>query len=322
MRIAQKEKNKEKERERVRLLQEIEDKQRVLKEKEIILQQQLKNEEQIDEIKANIQDLKNKVKDSNDDIGKLTQITVINKSNLKSDVDEKKTNADDISEIKKDMNKVKRNIEDKLIRNELARQRDEEIKKRKYSYFKENQKEKSVEEDKTKLFFDENMIKQSFQKKKQITEPEKSDDFKKKLQKKSSYDENNGEQNSKNVNLLSALNAPTSIVEVKEQQINKKSEVIVFSENEVELGFKHKKNVKEFVKAIIDKQIRVEIIASLPKKKSKMTEFKQKQKSRLLHVRTFLINQGISHNRIGIKFSEGNDSKNLENRVVLNFIGL
>ena len=141
MRIAQKEKNKEKERERVRLLQEIEDKQRVLKEKEIILQQQLKNEEQIDEIKANIQDLKNKVKESNDDIGKLTQITVINKSNLKSDVDEK-TNADDISEIKKDMNKVKRNIEDKLIRNELARQRDEEIKKRKYSYFKENQKEK------------------------------------------------------------------------------------------------------------------------------------------------------------------------------------
>ena len=90
MRIAQKEKNKEKERERVRLLQEIEDKQRVLKEKEIILQQQLKNEEQIDEIKANIQDLKNKVKESNDDIGKLTQITVINKSNLKSDVDEKK----------------------------------------------------------------------------------------------------------------------------------------------------------------------------------------------------------------------------------------
>ena len=44
---------------------------------------------------------------------------------------------------------------------------------------------------------------------------------------------------------------------------------------------------KEFYKAIIDKQIRVEIIASLLKKKSKMTEFKQKQKSRLLHVRTF-----------------------------------
>ena len=53
----------------------------------------------------------------------------------------------------------------------MARQREEEIKKRKYSYFKENQKKK-VEEDKTKLFFDENMIKKSFEKK-QIIETDK-----------------------------------------------------------------------------------------------------------------------------------------------------
>ena len=45
-------------------------------------------------------------------------------------------------------------------------------------------KKKIVEEDKTKLFFDENLIKQSFQKKKQITESEKSEDFKKKVTKK------------------------------------------------------------------------------------------------------------------------------------------
>ena len=179
------------------------------------------------------------------------------------------------SEIRKDVNKVKQNIEDKLIRNELARQREEEIKKRKYSYFKENQKKNLVEEDKTKLFFDENLIKQSFQKKKQITESEKSEDFKKKLQKKSSSDETNGDQNSKNVNLLSALNAPTSIVEIKEQQVNKTSEVIIFNENEVELGFKHKKNVKEYVKAIIDKQIRIEIVASIPKNNLKDSDFKK-----------------------------------------------
>ena len=220
------------------------------------------------------------------------------------------------------MNKVKQNIEDKLIRNELARQREEEIKKRKYSYFKENQKKNIVEEDKTKLFFDENLIKQSFQKKKQITESEKTEDFKKKLQKKSSSDEINGDQNSKNVNLLSALNAPSSIVEIKEQQVNKTSEVIIFNENEVELGFKHKKNVKEYVKAIIDKQIRIEIIASIPKNNLKDSDFKKKQKSRLLYIRTFLINQGISHNRIGIKFNEVKDSKKWENEVVLNFIGL
>ena len=68
---------------------------------------------------------------------------------------------------------------------------------------------------------------------------------------------------------MSALNAPTSIVKIKEQPIAKKSEVIVFNEDEIELGFKHKKNVKEFVKAILNKQIRVEVIASLPKKSSK-----------------------------------------------------
>ena len=172
------------------------------------------------------------------------------------------------------------------------------------------------------MFFDENLIKQSFQKKKQITESEKTEDFKKKLQKKSSSDETNGDQNSKNVNLLSALNAPTSIVEIKEQQVNKTSEVIIFNENEVELGFKHKKNVKEYVKAIIDKQIRIEIIASIPKNNLKDSDFKKKQKSRLLYIRTFLINQGISHNRIGIKFNEVKDSKKWENEVVLNFIGL
>ena len=322
MRIAQKEKNLEKERERIRLLKEIEDKQKILEKKEVILQKQLENKEQIDEIKASIQNLKSKVEQSSEDINRLTQVTVINKSNLKSDVNNKRVNSSDITEIKEDISKVKRNIEDKLIRNELARQREEEIKKRKYSYFKENQKQNFLEEDKTKLFFDENMIKQSFQKKKQIIESEKSEDFKKKLQKKSSYGETNEDQNSKNVNLLSALNAPTSIVEIKEQQLNTKSEVILFSENEIELGFKHKKNVKEFVKAIIDKQIRVEIVASIPKRNLKDASFKQKQKSRLLYVRTFLINQGISHNRIGIKFNEGNNSKDSENKVVLNFIGL
>ena len=46
------------------------------------------------------------------------------------------------------------------------------------------------------------------------------------------------------------MNAPTSIVEIKEQQVNKTSEVIIFNENEVELGFKHKKNVKEYVKLL------------------------------------------------------------------------
>ncbi|MBD22593.1 MAG: hypothetical protein CL572_02890 [Alphaproteobacteria bacterium] len=323
MRIAQKEKNLENERERIKLLKEIEEKQKILEKKEIILQKQLENKEQIDEIKANIEDLKNKVKESDGGNDKLTQITVINKADLKTNTKDTKKNSDSISEIREDVSKIKRNIEDKLIRNELARQREEEIRKRKYSYFKDTSEKKEEKEDRTKLFYDENIIKKSFINKKKITEnDDNSDDFKKKLQKKSLSDESNGEQNTKNTNLLSALNAPTSIVELKEQQVTKTSEVIIFNENEIELGFKHKKNVKEYVKAIKDKQIRVEIVASLPKNNSQKSKLKQKQKSRLLHVRTFLINQGISHNRIGIKFNEGNDSKNWQNEVVLNFIGL
>ena len=221
MRIAQKEENLKREKERIKLLKQIEDKQKILEKKELLLKEQLKNKEQIDEIKANIEDLKNIVKKSSENDNKLTQITIINKSDLKSDIKEKTINSESVTEIKKDVDKVKRNIEDKLIRNELARQREEEIRKRKYSYFKDNNEKKTIEEDKTKLFFDENMIKQSFQKKK-ITKNEKTDEYKKKLQKKSLSDESNEYPNAKNTSLLSALNAPTSIVEIKEQQINKK----------------------------------------------------------------------------------------------------
>ncbi len=162
MRIAQKEKNLENERERIKLLKEIEEKQKILEKKEIILQKQLENKEQIDEIKANIEDLKNKVKESDGGNDKLTQITVINKADLKTNTKDTKKNSDSISEIREDVSKIKRNIEDKLIRNELARQREEEIRKRKYSYFKDTSEKKEEKEDRTKLFYDENIIKKSF----------------------------------------------------------------------------------------------------------------------------------------------------------------
>ena len=125
----------EKERERIKLLKQIEENQKILKEKEVILQKQLENKEQINQIKANIEDLKNKVEETTKNNNRITQITVINKSDLKSDVKEKKTDSETITNIKKDVDTVKRNIEDKLIRNELARQREEEIKKEKIFLF-------------------------------------------------------------------------------------------------------------------------------------------------------------------------------------------
>ena len=89
MRIAQKEENLKREKERIKLLKQIEDKQKILEKKELLLKEQLKNKEQIDEIKANIEDLKNIVKKSSENDNKLTQITIINKSDLKSDIKEK-----------------------------------------------------------------------------------------------------------------------------------------------------------------------------------------------------------------------------------------
>ena len=129
MRITQKQENLKKERERIKLLKQIEESQKILKEKEVILQKQLENKEQINQIKANIEDLKNKVEETTKNNNRIKQITVINKSDLKSDVKEKKNDSETITNIKKDVDTVKRNIEDKLIRNELARQREEEIKK-------------------------------------------------------------------------------------------------------------------------------------------------------------------------------------------------
>ena len=63
----------------------------------------MENKEQIDEIKASIQNLKSKVEQSSEDINRLTQVTVINKSNLKSDVNNKRVNSNDITEIKEDV---------------------------------------------------------------------------------------------------------------------------------------------------------------------------------------------------------------------------
>ena len=57
---------------------------------------------------------------------------------------------------------------------------------RKFSYFKESKIVKEIEEDNTKLFYDENVLKKSFLKKDQIIQDFKVTDNKKKLPKKKS----------------------------------------------------------------------------------------------------------------------------------------
>ena len=51
-------------------------------------------------------------------------------------------------------------------------------------------------------------------------------------------------------------------------------------------------------------------------------KYKRISKSRSLYIRAFLINQGISHNRIKIETNEENVTKNWKNEVILNFIGV
>ena len=86
--------------------------------------------------------------------------------------------------MKKDVQMVKKNIEEKIKKNELAKKREKEIMARKFSYFKESKNIEKIEEDNTKLFYDENVLKKSFLKKDQIIKDLKVTDNKKKLPKK------------------------------------------------------------------------------------------------------------------------------------------
>ena len=58
------------------------------------------------------------------------------------------------------------------------------------------------------------------------------------------------------------------------------------------------------------------------KKEKNFDKYKKISKSRTLYIRAFLINQGISHNRIKIETNEENVTKNWKNEVILNFIGV
>ena len=60
----------------------------------------------------------------------------------------------------------------------------------------------------------------------------------------------------------------------------------------------------------------------LSREEKNFNKYKRISKSRSLYIRAFLINQGISHNRIKIETNEENITKNWKNEVILNFIGV
>ena len=151
----------------------------------------------------------------------LTQITVINKSDVvKDSKDKKKTD--------KEKDIILDNIEDKFEKKELIRQRQEEIQKRKYSYFNKKNNVKKEETMQTKQFFDESSIRKTL--KKNNEKLERNAGNKKKLEKKSFQNGSNGKEKEQKENELitAIIKKPSSIVELKEQEVTSKREILMF----------------------------------------------------------------------------------------------
>ena len=122
--------------------------------------------------------------------------------------------------------------------------------------------------------------------------------------------------------LAAIIKKPSSIVELKEQEVSSKREILMFESNKEELGIKQKKMLKEFANIIKDKPVKIVIKTFFSKKEKNFDKYKKISKSRSLYIRAFLINQGISHNRIKIETNDKNVTKNWKNEVILNFIGV
>ena len=214
------------------------------------------------------------------------------------------------------------NIEDKFVKKELIRQRQEEIQRRKYSYFSRRNIVDEEEPVKAKQFFDESSIKKTF--KKNNEKFERNSGNKKKLEKKSFQKDSIIKQKDKKENEFHAaiIKKPSSIVELKEQVVSSKIEILMFESNKEELGIKQKKMLKEFANIIKDKPVKIVIKTFFSKQEKNFDKYKKISKSRSLYIRAFLINQGISHNRIKIETNDKNVTKNWKNEVILNFIGV
>ena len=146
----------------------------------------------------------------------------------------------------------------------------------------------------------------------------KTDEKKKAFKK--AENSNGSNKNIKKSELHKVLNNSKAILELKEQKLNFSREILYFDDEVEKLGIKQKKQLKEFSNEIINKQIRIVITTSLKKNISEYNKYKRILKSRSLYIRAFLINQGISHNRIIIEINEEKITKEWKNEVILKFI--
>ena len=212
---------------------------------------------------------------------------------------------------------ISNKINEKIRLNEMAKKRDEEIRKRKYSSYNnqsEKYKEKSI--DNTKYFFDENIANRLVLN--DDTASSKVQIEKKELPKKIIAEEKYAKKSDKDKKLITALNSVQPIVKLKHKNFTQKTEIFYYQKDKVELDIKQMMKISEYVNAVKEKPIKIEI---QPTYKVNNTN-KRLLKSRLLLIRAHLIKLGISHNRIQIKTNNKGLTTDNDNddEIILNFI--
>ena len=207
---------------------------------------------------------------------------------------------------------INKKINEKILLEEMAKKRNDEIKKRKYLTY--NEQRNTNEDDNTKYFFDEKAINKVSEQKKDLTKKEIL------VAKKELIKKNNNKSEVQRIerNNQTAFNSKKSIVKLKNKQFVEKTEIFYFKDGEVELEINQKMKINEYVSQIRNKPIKIQIRpAYIMNEKEKVT--KQLAKSRSLLIRAYLVKLGISHNRIKILL-EDTDSNVSINEVTINFI--
>ena len=248
-----------------------------------------------------------------DKINKGAEFRVISKNNFSQEEESlKQENVED--DLRNQI--INKKINEKILFEEKARKRNDEIKKRKFANYNETRKSEIQNENK-KYFFDENIINKI---------SEKENDFnvndqtllKKELKKKNLV---KSENTKKEKNIITAFNAKKPLAKLKNKQFNEKTETFYFNETEVELDINQKIKITEYVDQIRNKPIKIEIKPNFNSINKLNKNSKRLAKSRSLLIRAYLVKLGISHNRIKILLEDKKSSVSI-NEVIINFIEL
>ena len=200
----------------------------------------------------------------------------------------------------------------------MARKRNEEIQKRKFSYYNDKSVIKESN-DNTKYFFDENIATKFSNL--ESDNIEQNIISKPRLEKKNVNSDENLQLKNKEKKIVTVLNNDKTIAKLKNKTFREKTEIFYYQKDVVELDINQKIKISEYVKQIKNKPVKIEIKPGIVNTIKSDKQLHQIAKSRSLLIRAYLVKLGISHNRIKILI-KNSDSKGSENEVVLSFIEL